>query len=132
MPVTLCTCSDTGESRQIFEVQVRDRLGRAGRFGRGARKLLLVFRLATPNRALRRTENPRVGGSIPPLATIPTFLKRNGFPASPADYRGQRGRKIDRPSDFVILGLSRGSAARCGRRSGELETWNSGIRQRGE
>jgi hypothetical protein len=39
------------------------------------------------------TENPRVGGSIPPLATTSNFLKRNGFPASPADYRGQRGRK---------------------------------------
>ena len=39
----------------------------------------------------QRTENPRVGGSIPPLATTPNFLKRNGFPASPADYRRPRG-----------------------------------------
>ena len=38
----------------------------------------------------QRTENPRVGGSIPPLATTPNFLKRKGFPASPADYRGAR------------------------------------------
>ena len=36
---------------------------------------------------LRRTENPRVGGSIPPLATTPNILKRNDFRASPADYR---------------------------------------------
>jgi len=57
-----------------------------------------------------------------------TFLKRKNFPASLSDYRWPRGRKIDRPSDFVILGRSRGSAARCGRRPGELETWNSGIR----
>ena len=39
------------------------------------------------------TENPRVGGSIPPLATTPNFLKRMGFPASPADYRRRGGRK---------------------------------------
>jgi hypothetical protein len=29
-------------------------------------------------------------------------------------------------SDFVILGQSRWSGARCGRQPGELETWNSG------
>ncbi len=76
----------------------------------------------------QRTENPRVGGSIPPLATTPNFLKRNGFPASPADYRRARGRKIDRPSDYRKSGRSGEFTTRCGRRPGELETWNSGIR----
>ena len=71
------------------------------------------------------TENPRVGGSIPPLATTPTFLKRMGFPASPADYRRPRGAEIDRPSDFRKPGRSRAITTRCGRRPGELETWNS-------
>ena len=74
------------------------------------------------------TENPRVGGSIPPLATTPTFLKRMGFPASPADYRRPRGAEIDRPSDFRKPGRSRAITTRCGRRPGELETWNSGFR----
>ena len=74
-----------------------------------------------------RTENPRVGGSIPPLATTPNFLKRNGFPASPADYRAPPGRFFDRPSDFSILGPSRAArdASRAARRQpGELENWN--------
>jgi hypothetical protein len=30
---------------------------------------MAVLGLAAPKRGLRRTENPRVGGSIPPLAT---------------------------------------------------------------
>ena len=47
----------------------------------------------------QRTENPRVGGSIPPLATTYKFLKRNGFPASPSDHRRAAGPKIGRPSD---------------------------------
>jgi len=42
----------------------------------------------------------RVGGSIPPLATTPTFLKRMGFSPSPADYRRTIEPKIDRPSDI--------------------------------
>ncbi len=38
------------------------------------------------------TENPRVGGSIPPLATKPISMNRMGFSALPA-YHGRRGRK---------------------------------------
>ena len=93
------------------------RLGRAGRFGRPARKLFPFFGLLAPNGPLRRTENPRVGGSIPPLATTPNFLKRNGFPASPADYRRPRGRKS---ADHRTIGnrvdASAGSTRQCGRR----------------
>ena len=55
------------------KLSVRYGLGRAGRFGRPNRKPCPVFDLLTPNRALRRTENPRVGGSIPPLATTPNL-----------------------------------------------------------
>jgi hypothetical protein len=36
------------------------------------------------------TENPRVGGSIPPLATTPISMSRMKFPASLADYRRAR------------------------------------------
>jgi len=64
---------------QVFRLPVRDRLGRAGRFGRSAGKLFPVLGLATAKRVLRRTENPRVGGSMPPLATTSNFLNRNGF-----------------------------------------------------
>ena len=49
---------------------VRDGLGRAGRFGRPAGNSCPVFGLLAPIGALRRTENPRVDGSIPSLATI--------------------------------------------------------------
>lgn len=33
-----------------------------------------------------RTENPRVDGSIPSLATTSNSLKKHGFRVSPADY----------------------------------------------
>ena len=79
----------------------------------------------------QRTENPRVGGSIPPLATTPNFLKRMGFPASPPDYRRAAGAKIGRPSEYRKSGRSRGAPRRgrgsSGRQPGELETWNSGV-----
>ena len=107
-------------------------IGSVGRGGSVAdEKTLAGLRLGAPKRALPRTENPRVGGSIPPLATTPNSLKRNGFPASPADYR-LRGGAEKRPT----IGLSEiGSVARattrCGRRSGELETWNPGDARRG-
>ena len=78
------------------------------------------------NRALRRTENPRVGGSIPPLATTSNFLKRNGFPASPADYLGARGAEIGRPSDYRKSGRSRGPSTGGGA-GGELTNWKPGI-----
>ena len=73
------------------------------------------------------TENPRVGGSIPPLATTPNFLKRNGFPASPADYRRPRGRKIGRPSDYRKSGRSRGSAGARRGAGGNLADWKPGT-----
>ena len=78
-----------------------------GRFGRPTGRLLRILSLPAPSRALRRTENPRVGGSIPPLATTPNSMKRIGFPESPADYRRPQVSKSDRPSDFRILGRSR-------------------------
>jgi hypothetical protein len=37
---------------------------------------MAVLGLAAPKRGLRRTENPRVGGSIPPLATTPNWSVR--------------------------------------------------------
>ena len=37
-----------------------------------------------PNRGLRRTENPRVGGSIPPLATNPTCVASHYAGDTPA------------------------------------------------
>ncbi len=50
--------------------RARNRLGRAGRFGQPGENSSPVFGLLTPNQALRATENPRVDGSIPSLATI--------------------------------------------------------------
>ena len=112
--------------RQGFGLPVRHGLGRAGRFGRPRRNPFRLFGLVAPNRALRRTENPRVGGSIPPLATTPNFLKRNGFPASPADYRRPLGAEMGRPSDCRKSGRSHEFTTPCGRRTGDLETWNPG------
>jgi len=37
-------------------------------------RLVRFFGLVAPSRALRRTENPRVGGSIPPLAMIASLV----------------------------------------------------------
>ena len=54
------------------------------------------------------------------------FLKPNGFPASPSDYRGAAGAEIGRPSDFPISGRSRGSAARRGA-GGNLANWKPGT-----
>jgi len=52
----------------------RNRFGRGGRFGRAAGNPFPVFGfLATPA-ALPCTENPRVDGSIPSLATTSNFL----------------------------------------------------------
>ena len=67
----------------------------AGRFGWPWQNTFPVFALPAPSRRLRRTENPRVGASIPPLATTYNFLKRKSFRASPADYRCPRGAEID-------------------------------------
>jgi len=67
--------------------RVRHRLGRRGGFGRPLENLSPVFSLLAPNRALRCTENPRVDGSIPSLATISKFMICMGFRASPADYQ---------------------------------------------
>jgi hypothetical protein len=54
-------------------------------------------------------------------------MKRNGFPALPADYRRPRGPEIDRPSDFRISGRSRGFATRAGRPGGNLANWKPEI-----
>jgi hypothetical protein len=103
---------------------VRDRLGRAGPFGRAARNPLPVFGLVRRNRAVRRTENPRVGGSIPPLATTPNSMTRIRFSASPADYGRPRGAEIDRPSDSGISGRSCRSATRVPLTRRKLANWN--------
>ena len=67
-------------------------VGRSG-VGRAPDKLYPVFGLRAEKEAVRRTENPRVGGSIPPLATTPISMNRMGFSASPADHRRPRGQK---------------------------------------
>jgi hypothetical protein len=54
---------------------------------------LFANRSSRSNYAMQRSalfvtplENPRVGGSIPPLATTFTSMNRKRFPASPVDY----------------------------------------------
>ena len=96
--------------RQVFRAPVRDRLGRARRFGRSTGNSLPVFGLVTPNRGLRRTENPRVDGSIPSLATTSNSLNRMRFPASPADCPWPNGAFFGRPSDFRLSGRCGGGA----------------------
>ena len=95
-------------------------VGRGGSVG-AARNPLPFFVLLAPNRALRRTENPRVDGSIPSLATTPKFLIRNGFRASPADHPWASmvhprtiGNRVD---------AGPGRRPRRGRRGWELGTW---------
>jgi len=53
-----------------------------------------------------------------------TFLKCNGFPVSPADYRWPPGPEIDRPLDSRISGRSRGPKLGAG---GNLEKWKPEI-----
>jgi hypothetical protein len=81
-------------------------------------KLCRAFGLHAEGSAGPATENPRVGGSIPPLATTSTSMSRMGFPASPADYRRARRTDFDPPSDFRKSGRSRavrdGVAGRSG------------------
>jgi hypothetical protein len=67
--------------------RVRHGLSRGGRFGRPVENSFLVFGLLAPNRTLQATENRRVDGSIPALATISNSMIRNGFRALPAGYR---------------------------------------------
>jgi len=81
--------------------RVRHGLGRGGRFGRPVENSFLVFGLLAPNRTLRATENPRVAGSIPALATISNSMIRNGFRVSPADYLCPDG---TRPADYREVG----------------------------
>ena len=61
-----------------------------------------------------------------------TSLKRNGFPASPPDYRGAAGPKMGRPSDSRKSGRSRAVPRRGRRRArrqpGELENLNLRVR----
>ena len=66
-------------ARSAGEPGVRHGLGRAVQFGRHDENSFALFALPAPNRGLRRTENPRVDGSIPSLATTPKFLIGNGF-----------------------------------------------------
>jgi len=58
-------------------------------------------------------------------------LKRNGFPASPADHRRPQGAKIGRPSDSgnrVGRGGPRRGRRQARRQPGELENWNLQVR----
>jgi len=48
---------------------------------------LRIFGFLAPNWTVRVAESPRVDGSIPSLAIISNLMIRNGFRASPADYR---------------------------------------------
>ena len=64
------------------------RSGGAGRFGRPAREPLPFFDLLAPYRALHCAENPRVGSSILPLATIFNSMIFMRFPASPGGAPG--------------------------------------------
>ena len=57
------------------------------------------------------------------LATTHNPMKRMRSPQSPADYRASPGAEIGRPSDFWILGRSRGSAAGADGPGGDLANW---------
>jgi hypothetical protein len=57
-----------------------------GRFGRRREYSFHFFDFLAPDRALRCTENPRVDGSMPSLATISNSMIRMRFRVSPADY----------------------------------------------
>ena len=69
MPRTRCESSAYGTVRSVGVYEVRYGLGRRGRFGRPVEILFPFFSFLAPNVALRATENPRVDGSIPALAT---------------------------------------------------------------
>jgi hypothetical protein len=90
------------------------RSGGAVRSARG--KPFPVFGLLAPNRPLRRTENPRVDGSIPSLATISNSMNCNGFRASPADYPWPDG--TDPRTIGKWVGLA-GAVHPTGRRAGQ-------------
>jgi len=68
-----------GQVRSGSSLPVRDRLGRVGRFGPPTRKSFPVFGLLARKLGLRWTENPRVVGSIPTLATTSNSMIRIGF-----------------------------------------------------
>ena len=65
----------------------RDRFGRGGRFGQAAGNPFPVFGFLEPPAALPCTENPRVVGSIPTLATTPNPLIRMSLPPRQAGHR---------------------------------------------
>ena len=111
----------------VFRLPVRDRFGRAGRFGRRRRNSFPVFGLLAPNRALRRTENPRVDGSIPSLATTPNPMKRIGFGHHPRTI-GRRGGG-NRPTIGLseIGSVARGFRAAVAGPGGDLANWKTGI-----
>ena len=97
---------------------------RSGRGCRSAREESLAgLRVGEAKPGSPSNENPRVGGSIPPLATTSNFFKRMGFPASPADYRARAGGKIGRPSDYRKSDRSRWSAVRS--RVGRAANWRA-------
>ena len=100
--------------------EVRNRVGRQSQFGGPTRKPLRVFRLGTQNFGLPRSENPRVDGSIPSLATTPNSLilmplspRQGGHRASMAGTIGLFGtgcRPLHRkpPSNWQIASHSAG------------------------
>ncbi len=81
-----CASWAYGAARSVPALGARYGFGRRGWFGRPVENPFPFFGFPEPNRALRGTENPRVDGSIPSLATISKFLICNGFRVSPADH----------------------------------------------
>jgi hypothetical protein len=57
-------------------------------FGRPVKNSFDFFRFLAPNGALRRTENPRVTGSIPALVTTSKSMILLWFRVSLADHPG--------------------------------------------
>ena len=82
----------------------RNGFGRVGRAPVPPEKRYRIFDLLASGATVPATENPRVAGSIPALATIPTSMNRKRFPPSLADYHLPRGQKTTnhRTSGFRV------------------------------
>ena len=93
---------------------------RSGESVRSARRKLVPF-LQLPHADLTSpsSENPRVDGSIPSLATISNSMIRNGFRVSPAD------RLWPSMADPRTIGTRVGGEP-AGRGAGDLGTWEAG------
>lgn len=94
-----------------------------------ARKSSRVLHLRAARATVPATENPRVRGSIPPLATTPTSMNRKRFPTPPADHRRSPAHEsADHRTSEYRVGYPRCAApSRVGRaadrRTEILATW---------